>query len=237
MSVFVVSGPTGSGKTDFAFQISQAIQCPLINADAFQFYSELPIIGNQPTALASKIEWMGFRSIRSPLTAGDFSRLTLSRIEHSGLWVGTGLYLGAALYGLDDDRRKGVPFQGEPRRPYRMIVLDPDRSQLYENLNLRVDQMIERGAMEEAKQILRMLLEGELQEANPILKAIGLQHLLKHLRGEMNFERTIEVWKRDTRRLAKRQWTWLRKFAPPSSSCLWLSENSPRQAIEFFDKA
>lgn len=228
----IISGPTGSGKTDFALEIADSLKIKCVNVDSFQFYRELPIIGNQPLKRKEAFEFLGFRSLAEPINAGEFSRLSLSFLNSNYLWIGTGLYLGACLYGLNEDRRKGTPFQGDARVQYRMIVLNPPREELYKRLNDRVDEMLKLGALEEAEKIFESLKTGKLNPANPVLKAIGLKHLLKVLEGSWQKDEAVALWKRDTRRLAKRQWTWLRKFCPPSSSILWLSKPERDRALD-----
>jgi len=229
----IISGPTGSGKTLWATQMARRYEFELFNADAFQFYREIPVLSNQPKDV-QQWHFMAFRSISDPINAGDFGRMTEGSLDRRGLWVGTGLYVGAALYGFDADRRKGVPFQGEPKRKLRSIVFNPDRASLYRQLDERVDVMMSAQAVDEARMILNLLHEGVVQENNPILKAIGLKHLLSQFSSDVSLERAVIEWKRDTRRLAKRQWTWLRKFMPPSSSCLWVDPAGDLAAAEAF---
>jgi len=219
--LLIISGPTGSGKTDLALKLSKDLDRRIVNADPFQFYNELRIIGNQPDEGVDRFEFMGFRSVAEPINAGGFSKLANVFLKPDFIWVGTGLYLGASLYGLDEDRRKGTPFQGEAKVDYEMIVLDPDRQELYQRLNDRVDLMMKKGAETEAQKIFQLIERGCLESKNPILKAIGLQHLLKVIAKDWTLSAAIELWKRDTRRLAKRQWTWLRKFCPPSDKVTW----------------
>ncbi len=88
----------------------------------------------------------------------------------------------------------------------RRVVILPDRPKLYSRIDARFDRMMEAGALEEAAAVH----EGDYPDRAPLLKAIGLSHLLGHLRGEMTFERAVELAKRDTRRFAKRQMTWFR---------------------------
>jgi len=118
--------------------------------------------------------------------------------------------------------KKGTPFQGKPKTKFKMLVLNPDRKSLYESLDLRVNEMLTRGALEEAKQIFKLVKDGSINKSQSGLKAIGLKHLLEHLEGAKSIEGTLRLWKRDTRRLAKRQMTWLRKFCPPSEDCIWM---------------
>lgn len=93
-----------------------------------------------------------------------------------------------------------------PARFTRRCVLMPDRAALYAKINQRFDVMIQTGALDEAR---RVRASGYPVRA-PMLKAIGLSHLLSYLDGECDLENAVETAKRDTRRLAKRQMTWFR---------------------------
>ncbi|MBN8555805.1 MAG: hypothetical protein J0L93_10200 [Deltaproteobacteria bacterium] len=235
---FVVTGPTGCGKSKFAEDLAVKRKVEIVNADAFQMYKEIPIVSNQPESSKVAHHFLANRSLAEPISAGEFSRLSASAFSLNAIWVGTGLYLGAALYGLDADRKKGTPFQGEPLHPFKMIVVERDRAELYEVLNQRVDQMIERGALDEIKKIQEMLTQNQILATNHVLKAIGVRQMLSVFNQEMTHEKAIEIWKRDTRHLAKRQWTWLRKFCAPSKQILWLNLSKEKEALkqaeEFF---
>ncbi len=220
----VITGPTGSGKSDLAEVLSKISGLEILNADPYQFYKEIPLLSNQPKIPSNPIHFLANHSILNPTNAGDFSRDVLPYFERPHLWVGMGLYLGAGLYGFDENHKKGTPFQGEPRQPFRMIVLNPERSYLYKHLDARIDQMVEEGALKEAQRVRDLLEAGYLKRENPVLKAIGLQHLLNYRQGRFSWEECLRVWKRDTRRLAKRQWTWLRKFCAPKPSILWIQD-------------
>jgi len=158
----VLTGPTGSGKTALALQLAGSSMGMVINTDPCQFYKEFPILSDQPTVGARRIRFLRDRSILEPITSGEFSRIAERYLKEEALWCGTGLYLGAALYGLDKDRRKGTPFQGRPRDRFKMIVLNPPREWLYERINKRVESMIERGALREAKQIFDWIKTGRI---------------------------------------------------------------------------
>lgn len=93
-----------------------------------------------------------------------------------------------------------------PKQFCRMAVLMPQRQLLYNKINHRFDHMVELGGLEEAR---RTLARG-YDLKSPMMKAIGLSHLLRHLRGELEYKEAIELAKRDSRRLAKRQMTWFR---------------------------
>lgn len=97
-----------------------------------------------------------------------------------------------------------------PKRFCRMAVLLPSREQLYAKINHRFDHMVELGGVEEA----RHTLSKGYDPKSPMMKAIGLSHLVRHLRGELDYAEAIELAKRDSRRLAKRQMTWFRNQTP-----------------------
>ena len=86
------------------------------------------------------------------------------------------------------------------------IVLMSERATLYQACNNRFETMITNGALEEARQ----LMAGDPDPALPGMKALGLPHLIAHLRGDLSLERAIDRAQRDTRHYAKRQCTWFR---------------------------
>lgn len=89
---------------------------------------------------------------------------------------------------------------------FMTVVLNPPRDVLYAACERRFDAMMAQGALEEA----RAILELNLPETAPILKAVGLRELLAHLRGQMGLEDAVAAAKRATRNYAKRQVTWFR---------------------------
>lgn len=91
----------------------------------------------------------------------------------------------------------------------RIFALDWPREQLYGRIDARVDAMIAAGALEE----LRGLRDRWGEDA-PALGGVGYKQMLPVLRSETSLETGIEAWKRDSRRYAKRQMTWLRHQLP-----------------------
>lgn len=81
------------------------------------------------------------------------------------------------------------------------------RSALYNNINNRVDEMIENGLVDEVKNILAMGYSKEMNSLN----TVGYKEIISHLSGEISLERAVELIKRNTRRFAKRQLTWFKK--------------------------
>jgi len=88
---------------------------------------------------------------------------------------------------------------------WRGIALTPDREQLYAAINARFDAMLEAGALDEVRSFAARYLDPTL----PAMKAHGAPALSAHLRGELSLVDAAEIGKRDTRRYAKRQFTWI----------------------------
>ena len=82
--------------------------------------------------------------------------------------------------------------------------LKMDRQQLYQRIDRRVDMMIADGLLDE----VRDLLARGYPEGLKSMQSIGYRHMIDYLEGRLEWIRTIETLKRDTRRYAKRQMTW-----------------------------
>lgn len=84
------------------------------------------------------------------------------------------------------------------------ILLMPPRAELYPACDARFCQMLENGALDEA----RYLSDLALDPALPAMKALGVPHLLSHLNGELTLEGARRLGQQATRRYVKRQMTW-----------------------------
>jgi tRNA dimethylallyltransferase len=76
-------------------------------------------------------------------------------------------------------------------------------------IDARVDQMFERGLVEETKR----LLDAGLDQNRTALQALGYRQVIEHLGGERDLSETIALVKLRTRQYAKRQMTWFRRQA------------------------
>ncbi len=108
----------------------------------------------------------------------------------------------------------GVPFSVWQKRteglPWekRMFGLFWDRKELYRRIDQRVERMIERGLVGETRKIL----DGkEGLTRFPALKGLGYRQAAGYLQGQYGYSEMVRLIKRDTRRYAKRQYTWWRK--------------------------
>ena len=98
--------------------------------------------------------------------------------------------------------------QEKPARPFRIlkIGLRRDRSELFDRINRRVDQMMADGLLEEARRLL------PLRHTNA-LRTVGYNELFRHLDGEWPLEMAVERIKKNTRVYAKKQMTWFQRDA------------------------
>jgi tRNA dimethylallyltransferase len=275
--VFIIAGPTCSGKSGLALEIAREFNAEIISADSRQIYRQLKI----GTARLEPDQWqgvphhlMGSIDLGERFTAFDFvreARKIITTLHESGkealICGGTGLYLRALTEGIfeipDDDlsyreelidlaTRKGpghiyrmleevdpeearkIHPQNQPRviraleihhitgktktelmksetqRPlpyhWEQILLLPDRSLLYEKIDRRVDKMIEKGLVREAQNVFNSSFGNALRQA----RVVGYQELVDCFEGRLDLAEAIELIKRNTRRFAKRQYTWFR---------------------------
>jgi tRNA dimethylallyltransferase len=90
------------------------------------------------------------------------------------------------------------------------VFLAPDRAALKVAINRRFDAMLEAGALGEVATLDRRGLDPSL----PVMRALGVPQLLRHLKGEIDLAAAAELAKRDTRAYAKRQFTFARHQLP-----------------------
>ena len=89
-----------------------------------------------------------------------------------------------------------------------MITLDfHNRDNLYSRVDMRVDQMIDEGLLDEVKSLYD---SGILVENTTAAQAIGYKEIKLYLDGECSLDEAVELLKLSTRRYAKRQLTWFR---------------------------
>ncbi|MCF7890003.1 tRNA (adenosine(37)-N6)-dimethylallyltransferase MiaA [Candidatus Bipolaricaulota bacterium] len=88
------------------------------------------------------------------------------------------------------------------------VGLDRPRQQLYERANDRVEQMLERGLMDEVK----ALVEEGFGPDWGAWETIGYKELALHIKGEYEYEEAVEEIKKNTRHLAKYQQNWMKKI-------------------------
>lgn len=85
------------------------------------------------------------------------------------------------------------------------LALMPRRESLYGRIDARVDAMMKRGALQEAGQ----LWERRLDDTLPVMRAHGMPGFCDYFAGRVSLDEAVSRCKRDTRRYAKRQMTWI----------------------------
>lgn len=93
--------------------------------------------------------------------------------------------------------------------PYRLcyLVLDVERQRLYEQIDARVEEMLQRGLVQEVTRLKQAGCHKEMVS----MKGLGYKEILAYLEGEISLEEAVYILKRDTRHFAKRQLTWMRR--------------------------
>jgi len=120
---------------------------------------------------------------------------------------------------------KENPFFVKKRYNIIKIGLNLPRKELYKKINLRVIKMIEKGWIEEVKNLLE---KGYSIELKPF-KAIGYKYIIYYLQGRLSLEKAIELIQRDTRHYAKRQLTWFKK----DPDVYWFSSDEKEKILNF----
>ena len=269
--IYVIVGPTGSGKTSIACQLSDKFNLPIINADAFQIYQEMNI-GTAKIAKDDPIFKKHFlidlinpsQSYSVKQYRDDFDKVFPALLKANKdiiICGGTGLYVRAALYDyqfpeeetFDDSKyddfsneelhemlEKVDPQSAEKihannrKRVIRALVfaenggltksenianqehqlrfdnveilfLNPNREDLYQHINDRVDQMFENGLVDEVKNLLK-----KYQFSLTAYQAIGYKEVIDYLNGETSLDECKELIKKRSRNYAKRQVTFFK---------------------------
>ena len=273
--VFVIFGPTASGKSDLAKQIATKLDSPIINFDSLQVYQQLRILSSRPSSQDEKLidhRLYGIIDGKENCTVAKW--LNLAKIEIENCWGekkipilvgGTGLYLKGLMQGIShipdisdstikntDDSfvKNGANYlykvllehnkntkiketdtqrlkrsysllmetghsleewQVKPEKifenvNYKIILLNEDRSTIYEKAKIRFSAMIDNGAIEEVEN----LRKEEIDPNRSIMKAIGVREISKYLDNKYSLDDCKEETVQKTRNYIKRQQTWIK---------------------------
>jgi len=114
---------------------------------------------------------------------------------------------------------------GKPKkRPFNIVLIGLDRSreELHDRINKRVLKMIEQGLIDEAKKLF------EFRHLTP-LKTVGYREIFDYLEGKIDLNKAIELIQRNTRRYARRQLTWFRRYP----DIVWFNPEDKEKILKF----
>ena len=122
-------------------------------------------------------------------------------------------------------------FEGLKNRKYKdfdakLFCLNRDREELYGRINRRVDILMDHGLESEIRDLLGMGISAD----DISMKGIGYKEMLSYMIGECDLDTAVELIKRNSRRFAKRQLTWFKKY--DDMTWINLSHQSFEEAIE-----
>jgi tRNA dimethylallyltransferase len=106
----------------------------------------------------------------------------------------------------------------------RMACINTDREELYHRINLRVLEMIQKGLIEEVKSLLP-------QRNLNALKTVGYKELFSYFDGDISREKAIEKIQANTRKYARKQLTWFKKY----KECQWFGKKETENILKWID--
>lgn len=110
----------------------------------------------------------------------------------------------------EKERQKESPYN------FCYFVLNDDRDKLYQNIEKRVDLMLDAGLLKE----VQSLHEKGYTKDMVSMQGLGYKEMLDYLNGEITLDRALYLIKRDTRHFAKRQLTWFRR----EKTVIWVNK-------------
>ena len=117
-----------------------------------------------------------------------------------------------------------------PKYNYTAVAIDYPREELYDRINRRVDEMFDKGLIEE----IHNLIENGITSDNQCMQAIGYKEVLKSIKNGDNESTMCNIIKQNTRHYAKRQITFFKKF----EGIIWLKpeDATTEKVLELFNE-
>ena len=141
------------------------------------------------------------------ISANDFKRIT--RVLE--IYEATGK---TKTQQEEESRLNEIPYN------YKVFAINYDREKLYERINKRVDIMMEKGLVQEVQNLLN-----KYSEFPTAMQGLGYKEVKQYFDGELSKEEMIEKIKQESRRYAKRQFTWFRK----NKQTIWINGEESTQ--------
>jgi tRNA dimethylallyltransferase len=129
--IILISGPTASGKSNFAIKLAKKINGEIINADSMQIYKELNILSARPNPKdyqKIKHHLYGFHNVKNNFSTGEWLKLAIKKIDEIRkrkripVFVGgTGLYYKALTEGLVNIPNIPIRFRNKIRSLHEIL--------------------------------------------------------------------------------------------------------------------
>ena len=129
--IILISGPTASGKSNFAINLAKKVNGEIINADSMQIYKELKILSARPfpkNYQKIKHHLYGFHNVKKNFSTGDWLKLSIKLIKDVKkrkkvpIFVGgTGLYFKALSEGLVNIPNIPISFRNKIREEHKKL--------------------------------------------------------------------------------------------------------------------
>ncbi|MBS0185791.1 MAG: tRNA (adenosine(37)-N6)-dimethylallyltransferase MiaA [Proteobacteria bacterium] len=160
-TVFIIAGPTASGKSQFSLDLAKLINGVIINADSLQLYEDLPILTAHPPAHDLKKiphKLYGILPSETRITAPIWAKLAHGEIQKAFkaqkrpiLVGGTGFYLKVLMEGLDE-----IPqIPPEIREKGNQLIKEKGLSFLWENLKMKDPEILSHLSPNDTQRIQR----------------------------------------------------------------------------------
>lgn len=117
--------------------------------------------------------------------------------------------------------------EAQKESPYNAayFVLNKERETLYEDINRRIDIMLENGLVDEVKALMEYGCTKEMIS----MQGLGYKEIIRYLEGECSLDDAVFVLKRDTRHFAKRQLTWFKR----ERNVIWVDKDKGNEPLDF----
>ncbi|HIP35998.1 MAG TPA: tRNA (adenosine(37)-N6)-dimethylallyltransferase MiaA [Crocinitomix sp.] len=135
-----------------------------------------------------------------------------------------------AIEVIEVSGKKFTSFRKNKAKPRNFIPiwigLEMDRELLYNRISLRVDLMLETGLENEAKSLIKY-------KHHSALKTVGYSEFFSYFDNKIDFEECVRLIKRNSRRYAKKQFTWFKK----NEHIKWFDTNNKADIYNYLNKA
>lgn len=193
-------------------------------------FPEAPSDKDVRNTLKEKLEEKGSLVLHEELSLCD--RISADKIHHNDtqrllraleVYHTTGIPWSTHLINQNKDKETtGLPVDA------LQIGLTCDREKLYQRINMRSGIMLDNGLEEEVLRLLKNGFSSELKS----MGSIGYRHMIGYLNDEYSKDEMIRLLARDTRRYAKRQYTWFNKI----KEVQWVDVKNSPSVIEMVDQ-